>query len=348
MEFTYRSYPVIVIFGAGIMEKIAEEIKNKPGNSIMVISSPRYQHIVKQIGNLSGKNLIHFDQIAQHVPEKLALEAKTKMVKDTNLLLAIGGGSAIGLAKVLALESGLPLWAVPTTYSGSEMTNIYGISAERGKIVDKSDSVLPEKVFYDPTLSLGMPLELASTSAMNALAHLIEALYSSESNPITYRMSILGINHILQGMKMLAKTKSLTTAINEKLLFGAFLGGKALLESSMGLHHKAAHVIGGTFNLNHAKTHTVLLPHILKYQWDYLKRNVKEDLVQAFEHPFPPQAIIEIIKAMGTPYNLRQLGFKSENIKKATALICEEIFNNPAPVEAEKIESLLTDAFEPK
>ena len=155
------------------------------------------QFVDELIKSFGEKSVYHFSKVVQHVPKVVVEEALALANENqSNLIIAIGGGSAIGLAKAMALENRIPILAVPTTYAGSEMTTIYGISADGVKTVGRDMIVLPRSVIYDPSLTKEMPLSLAATSSMNAMAHLIEALYAHDCNPVTYQLSLTGIRYL--------------------------------------------------------------------------------------------------------------------------------------------------------
>src|SRR5882672_7366000 len=273
MNFTYQSFPNKIYFGEGQLKKINDIVKSLGGSRLFVICDHRTKLIVDELKRSFGeRNVFHFSKIVQHVPKELVTEA-VSLAKEhqSNLIVAIGGGSAIGLAKGMALTNRLPILAIPTTYAGSEMTNVYGISSEGVKTVGRDMVVLPRSVIYDPSLTVGMPISLAATSSMNAMAHLIEALYAPDTNPITYQMSLMGIRLLKTGMDLLILEKSLANA-NTDLQFGSYLAGKSLCEVSMSLHHKVAHVLGGSFEMDHGKVHTALLPYVLEFQMPGLSK----------------------------------------------------------------------------
>lgn len=348
MNFTYQPCPVRVLFGTPLIEALSNELPKGKQTQFWVVASSRLKVQVEELSRLEGVQISeHFSRVIQHVPGDQVQKSRHSVAKlQPDILLAIGGGSAIGLAKAVALKHPIPIWAVPTTYSGSEMTNIYGISAGGEKEVGRSRNVLPENVFYDPALSKNLPLDLATKSAMNAMAHLIEALYSSENNPFTYNSAVQGLEMLLRGMNELSEARLLNEQINEKFLFGACLAGKSLCEVSMGLHHKAAHVLGGSFGIDHASAHTVLLPYIFNYQWKFLDKQIQSDFRIAFGSDHPPLTLRQISDKLNNPINLQEIGFRKQNCAKAASLISKSIFPNPAPVSSENITKLLEEAFE--
>lgn len=348
MEFTYRSFPNKIIFGTPILDALREEVSEP--TKVWVIGSSRYNDLVDEIRNIDQVEVIHhFDEVIQHVPIESVNEA-VELIKnsdaDVDVILSIGGGSAVGLAKAMVLDYPLPIWSVTTTYSGSEITNIYGISKGGKKDVGRADVVMPEKIFYDPALSISLPIHLAATSATNALAHLVEAVYSHKINPVTYELSLLGMKHIKKGMAALAENKKLDEETNKDLLFGAYLAGKSLCEVTMGLHHKTAHVLGGNFGMEHSKVHTVILSYSLAYQWEHLSEELQSDFQQIFDSEDPPAAIKKLIEDMGANSNLEDIGFQKKDIPEAAKQICAIDFESPAPINPKGIEQMLTHAFE--
>lgn len=348
MRFNYQSFANKVIFGQNLVPALEAELALEAApNLVLLIASTRYRDLVEEISRLPNLHIVaHIDQVAQHVPADLVRAVLDKIDnKNLHRIISIGGGSSIGLAKALALETALPIWAVPTTYSGSEMTNMYGITVDGTKKVGRDDRVLPQKVFYDAALSLNMPLPLAACSAMNALAHLVEALYSPSGNPVTQQNALTGMSHLLEGLRELAVQKELSAGINEQLLLGACLSGKCLCEVNMALHHKLAHVIGGNYRLDHAQTHTVLLPHVLAYQWPHLEESLRADFQRVFDSIYPPAAIKTLAQQLGIPLSLAEIGFQESYIEATAAAIAKQQFENPAPLNFEQLTVLLKETF---
>jgi maleylacetate reductase len=346
MHFIYQPYPVRILFGSPLPQALESELADS--RKIWLAASGRYSGVIEMIKTLKKAEVVHIhSEIVQHVPEEqVAIAAESVKKTSPDVLLSIGGGSAVGLVKAIALEIPLPIWAAPTTYSGSEMTNIYGISSGGKKTVGRDDRVLPEKVFYDPALSESMPAGLASKSAMNAMAHLVEAVYSLENNPFSYQSALSGIRSMMEGMHHLAGSGKLDRNINEKFLFGGCLAGKVLCEVTMGLHHKAAHVLGGNFGMDHSGAHTVLLPYVFNYQWPWLSETVRQDFMEVFDSTNPPEALWELSREMGNPITLSDIGFRRSDASSAAQQISDLNFSNPAPVKKDSLKVLLEQAFD--
>ena len=347
MNFTHQSFATKVYFGKNQLQKINDVVTELGGKRLFVISSSRTKYIVDELIRSSGeKNVFHYSNIVQHVPKETVDEASALAKEEqSNLIVAIGGGSAIGLAKGLALSTHLPILAVPSTYAGSEMTHVYGISSGGVKTVGRNLAVLPRSVIYDPSLTERMPLFLAATSSMNAMAHLIEALYAHDTNPITYQNSLMGIKFLKTGMEQLISEKTLVNA-NENLQFGAYLGGKSLCEVSMSLHHKAAHVLGGSFGMDHSKLHTVLLPYVLEFQLQALPKSIVGDLQSSLEHEYPPNKLRMLAEQMGADISLKAIGFDRNRLEEAWSVIGAMKFPNPVDITIDGMKNLLRMAYE--
>jgi len=344
MTFTYRSFGNRVHFGSGQLQELPALLR--PYEKIMIVASDRWQPLVHNVQvALPGAEVHHWSEVIQHVPMELVDRVSAFRQKRTpEVVVSIGGGSAIGLAKALALEEYLPHFAVPTTFSGSEQTNIYGISHENGKTTGRDDRVLPRTVIYDPDLTVTMPKKLAVPSAMNALAHLMEALYAPAGNPISRTLAMEGVRAIREGLQEVAGSDGLSPKANEQLLYGACLAGKCLNEVSMALHHKAAHVLGGTFGLEHALVHTILQAYVLAYQWPHLPPDRQADFQDALDHAYPPQQLLDLAQGGGAPTKLSEIGFKEEYIDRAANEILDKPYTNVAPVTGEGLRRLLQQA----
>lgn len=345
MNFTYTSYPNQIFFGKGKTAELPNILADY--KKVLAMGEERWASQINSVSDGLGKDKLHyFPEIIQHVPQHLVDKAMAKLKEEKpDVLLAFGGGSAIGLAKALALETKLPIVAVPTTYAGSEQTNIWGISSEEGKTTGKSMDVMPKVVIYDADLTASLPLSLAVTSGMNAMAHLMEAIYAPDGNPVTRHHALFGVEKIKSGLEEVAREQRLTEQANIDIQFGAYLAGKCLCEVSMSLHHKMAHVLGGSFKLEHSYVHTVLQAFVLNYQWDYLSDEIKSDFVQVLGHQ-PAQKLQDLSAKAGGPTDLKSIGFRREDIDKAVETVLAKPYENVAPLEKAKLVDMLQHAYE--
>jgi maleylacetate reductase len=344
-HFEYTGYPAKVFFGEGSFNQVATLLSHY--KKAFVIAGNRLEPYVSNLKeSLGAERVFHFSSVIQHVPVQLIEEARKKqLAENTDALLAMGGGSAIGLAKALALESKHDIVAVPTTYAGSEMTNIWGKTIAEGKTTGRDMIVLPRYVIYDPVFTAGMPVSLAATSSMNAMAHVMEGIYAHDTNPVTYINSLDGMKRLKAGMDLLATTRTLTKEVNQLLQYGSFIAGKVLCEVSMSLHHKMAHVLGGTFGLDHSSIHTVLQAYVLEYQWSALTKEVQGDYCSALNHSYAPAALLELAKGTGAPTSLAAIGFKADDIEQAIDIVMAKPHPNPKELSRNGLIDMLTCAY---
>jgi maleylacetate reductase len=346
-EFVYITQPMRVIFGVGAMEYLQREIELLGARKVLILSTPGQAPIAERVAQSLGSRVAGvYAKAVMHVPIETAREAREIAHQiGADCAVAIGGGSTVGLGKAIALESGLPIVAIPTTYAGSEMTPLYGLTEAGLKRTGKDARVLPRTVIYDPELTLTLPVGLSVTSGINAVAHAAEGLYAMDRNPIMDLIGEEGIRAVAGALAVL-KTNPLDLEARSQALYGAWLCGTVLGSVGMALHHKLCHTLGGSFNLPHSEVHTVVLPHVI-----------------AFNAPAIAGALLRIRRALGStesaavalyrlardndaPYSLRQLGLAEIDLDHAADLAVANSYWNPRAVERAGIRTLLQDAWE--
>jgi maleylacetate reductase len=345
LHFTYEQLPVRVVFGAGSFDTLAEEVARLGLKRAMILSTPGQRRLAEEAQKRLGVATagIHAEAV-MHVPIETARAAReTARRLAADCAVAVGGGSTIGLGKAIALDTGLPLIAVPTTYSGSEMTSIYGLTDNGVKRTGRDRKVLPRVVLYDPALTVGLPAKVSGPSGMNALAHCVEALYAQDANPITSLMAMQGIHALARALPLVVK-EPLNLEARSEALYGAYLAGSALGNVSMGIHHKLCHTLGGTFNLPHAETHTVILPHAAAYNREAASEAMRI-VAKALGASDAAQGLYDLAKTLGAPLSLKELGMPQDGIDRAAKLATENPYYNPRPVEYAGVKRLLEDAW---
>ena len=257
--------------------------------------------------------------------------------------MTLGGGSTTGFGKVVALEPGLPLIAIPTTYAGSEMTPIYGITSDGQKRTANDVRVLPRTVLYDPALTISLPAFVTGPSGLNAIAHCIEALYAKDANPITSLMAEEGIGALARGIPASVERPADLDARSEAM-YGAYLAGAALGVVGMAVHHRICHVLGGTFGLAHGDVNAVVLPYAVRYNQDAAPEAMAK-VAAALGVSDAATGIFDFARRIGAPASLESLGFRREDLPEVVRLTVQSPPWNPRPVEADGIAALLDDAF---
>jgi maleylacetate reductase len=266
-----------------------------------------------------------------------------RATKDANAdgLIAVGGGSAIGLAKAIAHETALPILAVPTTYSGSEATTIFGLSEGDRKVTARDAKVLPRTIIYDPDLTHGLPPAVTAASGMNAMAHCVEVLWVPERTPATVAFATEGLRRFCQHLPRAVADGGDAEARGE-CLAASWLAGAALATGN-GLHHKLAHVLGG-YGLPHAETHAIILPHVARFNL-VAAADARQRLAEVLGADDPAGAVQQMLAGFPIPQRLRDVGFERGKIEDAAAQIAALAIAAPRPAGASEIRALLADAY---
>ena len=344
-EFIYNALPGRIIFGAGKIQSLADEIDRLDCRRVLVLTTPQQKDLGSVVKDCIGDRWVAtFDQATMHVPTDVvdqALDvAKTARV---DCVVAIGGGSTTGLGKALALRTDLRIVAVPTTYAGSEMTSIWGLTENGIKKTGRDPRVLPTSVIYDPDLTMTLPSNISGPSGVNAIAHCVEALYAPDSNPITSLIAEEGIS---------ALSSCLPTVVNEprnkdaraKALYGAYLAGCALGAVGVSLHHKLCHTLGGSFNLPHADVHTIILPYAARYNTEAAPEAMQR-ICRAMGTEDAAQGLYDLNRSIGAKSGLKDIGFEEKDIEKCADIATQNPYANPAPITKDGIIKLLLDAY---
>ncbi|VCU71304.1 Maleylacetate reductase [Pigmentiphaga humi] len=343
--FVYNAHAARVVFGAGSLQHLEREIELLGARRALVLSTPGHRMQAEQVAqHLGTKAAGVFAGAVMHVPIEAAREARAEAGRlRADCAIALGGGSTVGLGKAIALESGLPIVAIPTTYAGSEMTPIYGITEAGLKKTGKDAKVLPRTVIYDPELSAGLPVALSVTSGMNAMAHAAEGLYAQDRNPIMSLMAEEGLAAMARALPGIVSDPADIEA-RSQALYGAWLCGTVLGNVGMALHHKLCHTLGGSFNLPHAECHTVVLPHAVAYNTSAAPEAMAR-IARAIGADDAAGGLYDLARENGAPVALRDLGMKEADLDRAADIAVSNPYWNPRPIERTAIRALLQDAW---
>ncbi len=344
--FVYNSQPSRVVFRTGALDQLGTEIERMGAHRALVLSTPEQRGSAEEVARrLGSRSAGIYDKAVMHVPLETADTARA-VARELNAdcCVAVGGGSTIGLGKAIALTSELPILAIPTTFAGSEMTPIYGITAQGQKKTGRDPRVLPKTVIYDPLLTLSLPARIAGPSGMNAIAHCVEALYAQDANPITSLMAEEGIRALAASLPRVVNEPDNVEA-HADALYGAWLAGACLGNVGMALHHKLCHTLGGSYNLPHAETHTVMLPHVVQYNRE-TAHGAMARISLALQGAEPAGGLYDLAKAIGAPLALKDLGMKQSALDEAARLATQNPYYNPRPVEQAALRQLLQNAWE--
>jgi len=344
-SFIYEQQPCRIIFGAGTIARLREELERLKVKRPLFICTPGRQHDAQATSsNLTGMTTAVYSGAVMHVPiETIARAIQAAEQHSADSIISFGGGSAIDTSKAVGLQIELPVLAVPTTYGGSEVTPFYGATENDIKKGHRDRKMLPKVVIYDPELTVSLPPSVSGPSGINAIAHCVEGLYGKNANPV---MSLLAA----EGIRVLAR--SLPTVVAEpaniearsSALYGAWLAGMVLGSVGMAIHHSISHVLGGTFRLPHADVHTVVLPHAVQYNRDAAPQAMQV-IAKALDATDAAQGILDLEVRIGAPTSLKQLGMPENELDRAARIVVEHAYHNPRPVEYEPVRRLLENAY---
>ncbi len=344
--FVYSAQPSRVVFGSGCLSRLADEVKAIGARKALVLCTPEQRKQAQVAADMLGPLSVGiYDGAQMHVPIESARKAREHARSlGADCMVAIGGGSTIGLGKAIALESTVPIVAVPTTYAGSEMTPIFGITEDNVKKTGRDLRVLPKTVIYDPELSATLPVRMSIVSGMNAIAHAAEGLYAKDGNPVMSLMAEEGIRALATGMRGVFASASDMQARSD-CLYGAWLCGTVLGHVGMALHHKLCHTLGGTFNLPHAETHTIVLPHALAYNSKAAPAAMQR-IARAIGASSAAAGLFDLAKDLGAPTALKDIGFQESDIEVALKVAMSNPYWNPEPIVEDAVRELLRNAWE--
>jgi len=342
--FVYNGLPSRVVFGQGTLSRLSEELELLGCSRALVLATPQQQQQAQEVlHQLGDKGVDVYAKAAMHTPVEVTEDAMQAVKSlDVDCTVAIGGGSTIGLGKAIALRTGLPQIVIPTTYAGSEMTPILGETRDGEKTTQRTLDVLPETVIYDVDLTLTLPAGMSGTSGINAIAHAVEALYARDGNPVIALMAEEGIAALGRSLPVIANDLTNIEA-RADALYGAWLCGACLGSVGMSLHHKLCHTLGGSFNLPHAETHTIVLPYAVAYNAPAAP-DAMARISRALGCDDAATGLYDLGRAVGAPSALSELGFSVEDVERATEIATRNPYWNPREVEANGIRRLLSDA----
>ncbi len=352
-----------VIFGAGAVSRLEETLRHFHWKRVLLCTSRslRENGHAQRLEEALGKRLAaSYDRVQPHVQDvQVAKVLELARRKQVDAVLGIGGGSSIGMAKAVGFQAQLPIVAIPTTYAGSEMTPVYGVTNTSEnpprKVTVSNPKIAPNLVIYDPDLTLELSPSLTASTGINALAHCIEALYSKTRNPLSTAAAVEGVRHIYHTLFRCFQEGG-DKGARVDMLLGSHLAGVSLASVSMGLHHGLCHVLGGTANIPHGIANAIILPHAIRFN----AAATAEELIPAAKVmnlsgssamgiiEAMADQIFDLIGSMNLPQRLRDTGLAQSDLPHLAQLAFQNrtVQNNPKPITAaSQLEQLLEEAW---
>ena len=345
LDFTINQPAARVRLAPGARREVRGELGRLGMKRALVLSTPGQSALALEIAaGLGDAAAGVFTRAQMHTPVAVTSEAMaTVNVARADCLVSVGGGSAIGLGKAIACRTNLPQIALPTTYAGSEATAILGQTQDGIKTTLTDPKVRPEVVIYDPELIARLPSATTVTSAMNAMAHAVEALYAKDANPLSTAMAVEGLEAFITGLPEVVRNPADLDA-RGRTQYGAWLCGSVLGQVGMALHHKLCHTLGGALGLPHAATHAIILPHATAYNAAAAAEKLApvSDLLGGGA---PGRALYAFASEMGAPTALCTLGVDEADLDRVADLALTKPYWNPAPIKRNAIRALLQAAW---
>lgn len=346
--FEYNANAGRVIFGSGSIKKLPDEIRRLKFSSPLLLTTPRQANLIDLLESVlnssspSIKPAGTFTKATMHTPYHITQEALSYVQTITaDCIVSIGGGSSTGLGKAISFNTGLPHISIPTTYAGSEMTATLGETKDGHKTTTHDRKILPGTVIYDVDLTLSLPAPISATSGVNAIAHGVEALYAPNGNPITNLLALEGIKALAESLPEIIQDPTCQPA-REKAQYGAWLCGSCLGTVKMCLHHKLCHVLGGSLDLPHAETHTVVLPHALSYNAPAIPGAMaKLASVLPGSGGDAIKGLNALLERLRVKRGLKEFGMREEDVQRAAEIAVENPYANPRQVELELVKELI-------
>lgn len=343
--FIYEGRPQRIIFGRGRLAEAPEALRALGASKALLLSTPEQRVTAELVAEALGALAVGiFPGAVMHTPVEVtdeAVEVYRKLGADC--VVSVGGGSTTGLGKAIALRTDALQLVIPTTYAGSEVTNLLGETAGGEKRTQRSPKILPEAVIYDVELTLSLPPRLSATSGMNAMAHAVEALYAKDRNPITSMMAQEGLRAFAWSLPRIV-TEPHDIEARSSAQYGAWLCGMCLANTTIALHHKLCHVLGGAFDLPHAETHAIVLPHAVAYNAPATQEAMSR-IAKAIGAEDAPGGLFELGRSLKIPLALKEIGMPADGAERAVELAMKDPYWNPRPLDARLLRSLIERAY---
>ncbi len=349
--FTHEVPAARVVFANGSIIRVGDELERLGCSKALMVAGGAEGVFADQIErDLGGRIVGRFSDVVMHVPVEIAQRAVAVARRcDADSVIAVGGGSSMGMAKAIAKETGLPILAVPTTYAGSEMTSIWGMTEGRRKTTGRDPKVLPRAVVYDPELTVSLPVGISAASGMNALAHLVEGLYAPAVSPISFLQAQEGIRALASALPRVVDDPSDLDARGEAL-YGAWLAGWTLGTTGMGIHHKICHTLGGTYDLPHAPSHSAVIAYATDFNAAHAPEAMRA-IVSALNSAgiscsSAAEGIWILASRIAAPTSLRDIGFDIDAVEEVATIVVDARPINPRPVDVDGVRALLIAAYQ--
>ncbi|MDQ1129800.1 maleylacetate reductase [Microbacterium sp. SORGH_AS_0888] len=345
ISFDHTTLGQRVLFGTGrAAEHAAAAIDGLGARRVLLIGGAAVRALADTIAE-SAPVVARIDEVVQHVPVengRAAVELAERAGIDA--VLTIGGGSSTGLGKIVARDTRLPIVAIPTTFAGSEATDVWGQTEGERKTTGTDGSVLPKVIVYDASLSVSLPAHLAIASGLNAVAHAVDGFWAPRADPINTALGTEGIRVLFPGLRALHARPDDIQA-REQTLYGAYLAAVAFASAGSGMHHKICHVLGGAYGLSHAEMHAIVLAYVTAFNAPAAP-DAAARVSSALGGAPAAAGLYELRESLGVAGSLAELGLRERDIPEAARLATAAIpASNPRPFDVSDVEGIIRAAW---
>lgn len=367
MRFSYQSNPARMVFGRGTARStLPIEVHRLGAQRLLVVTPRSHEGLARALTEpFAGVVVAWFTDIAPTVPVQVVQSAAhTARMERADAVLSLGGRPTTMTAKAVARELRLTLVAIPTTYSGSEATPLWGVTRDGREEGGASPAAQPHLVVLDPDLTDRQSRSTALASGLSAVAQAVEAQWAPGANPISTAIAQEALGSLVAGLRGLGP-QGLAGAHNpeqaladpvgtwagspattgEQLLYGAYLAGAAFGVTGGGLHQRICQVLSAAFGLPQAETAAVLLPHVLALNAPAVPE-ATERIARALGTPDPVRGLRRLSDEAGAPRYLTQLGLGPRQLDEAVERVSAALpVANPRPVGRAEIRAILTETM---
>ena len=365
--WTHTGFAQQLVFGAGSVKRVSDVLKALGVRRVLLVTTEGRNDSADgaRVRSALGSALAStFAEVTSHVPVPLVQRAVQQARGDAiDAVVSFGGGSCADTGKAVCFfteqEAGtpgasfadrpaLPHIAIPTTYSGAELTGFFGMTdpAARQKTGAGGPTITPMAAVYDPELTLSTPPRVSAETGMNALAHCVEVVYSPSRTPEAEAIGLAGARRIVSALPLVVDDPG-DVDVRASMLEGAALAGRCLQNGSMGVHHGLSQLVGGRTGIPHGLANAMILPHAMRYNDEAAHDELARlgDAIGAAGDP--ALAVSDLVKRLGLPSGLGECGVTLDDLDAVARLSQSNhnVRNNIRPVSEDDARGILAAAY---
>src|SRR5947209_1953913 len=367
MTWTHTGFAQKIRFGSGALDDVPSLLRDAGDRRLLLVTTEGRlgSAVGERLTKALGRELVStFAGVQSHVPAP-AVQADVQQARRdaVDAVVSFGGGSCADLAKAVCYftereaatpgatwldRPALPHVAIPTTYSGAELTPFSGMTdpATKRKSGGGGPTIAPVAAVYDPDLTVSTPARVSAETGMNALAHCVEAAYSPARTPEAEAVALAGIRFIARWLPAVVDDP-VDLRARTHMFEGAVLAGRALQNASMGVHHGLAQLVGGRTGIAHGLANAVILAHAMRFNAGVVSEEMRRIGDALGDADDPAGAVERLVSRIDLPARLSDAGVTDEDVDAVVRLSQSNyaVQTNPRPVSEDDARSILEAAF---